>query len=82
MWRSWRAIAEEYTRRTGRERVLVGEVGLLDTEQLAQYQRPDELHQTFFFEFLRADWDDQALYDVIDRGSGRSPGPAPPSPGC
>ncbi|TCC05406.1 glycoside hydrolase family 13 protein [Kribbella soli] len=68
VWRSWRAVAEEYTQRTGRERVLVGEVGLLDTEQLAQYQRPDELHQTFFFEFLRADWEAPALYDVIDRG--------------
>ncbi|WP_329475855.1 glycoside hydrolase family 13 protein [Kribbella sp. NBC_01484] len=70
VWRSWRAIAEEYSRRTGRDRVLVGEVGLLDTDQLAQYQRPDELHQTFFFEFLRAEWDDQALHDVIDRGLG------------
>jgi alpha-glucosidase len=68
VWRSWRAIAEEYTQRTGRERVLVGEVGLLDTEQLARYQRPDELHQTFFFEFLRAEWDDRSLHDVIDRG--------------
>jgi alpha-glucosidase len=70
VWRSWRAIAEDYTQRTGRERVLIGEVGLLDAEQLAQYQRPDELHQTFFFEFLRADWDDRTLYDVIHRGLG------------
>ncbi|MDX6235502.1 MAG: alpha-glucosidase [Kribbellaceae bacterium] len=68
VWRSWRAIADEYTARTGRERVLVGEVGVLDTEQLAQYQRPDELHQSFFFEFLRADWDDRALHNVIERG--------------
>jgi alpha-glucosidase len=70
VWRSWRAIAEEYTLRTGRERVLVGEVGLLETEQLAKYQRPGELHQSFFFEFLRADWDHRALYDVIERGLG------------
>jgi alpha-glucosidase len=70
VWRSWRAIAEEYTARTGRERVLVGEVGVLDAEQVAQYQRPDELHQNFFFEFLRADWDDRTLYDVIERGLG------------
>lgn len=70
VWRSWRAIAEEYTARTGRERVLVGEVGVLDAEQLAQYQRPDELHQNFFFEFLRADWDDRTLHEVIDRGLG------------
>ncbi|TDU86941.1 alpha-glucosidase [Kribbella voronezhensis] len=70
VWRSWRAIAEEYTARTGRERVLVGEVGVLDAEQVAQYQRPDELHQNFFFEFLRADFDDRTLSDVIDRGLG------------
>ncbi|TDX02638.1 glycoside hydrolase family 13 protein [Kribbella sp. VKM Ac-2566] len=68
VWRGWRAVAEEYTQRTGRERVLVGEVGVLDTHQLAQYQRPDELHQTFFFEFLRADWDEPSLYGVIERG--------------
>ena len=68
VWRRWREIAEEYTVLTGRERVLIGEVGVLDTEQLGHYQRADELHQTFFFEFLRAHWDDQTLYDVVDRG--------------
>ncbi|MEV6268419.1 alpha-amylase family glycosyl hydrolase [Kribbella sp. NPDC051936] len=68
VWRSWRAIADEYTRRTGRERVLVGEVGLLDPTLLAQYQRPDELHQTFYFDFLRAEWDELSLSDVIGRG--------------
>ncbi|WP_112240499.1 glycoside hydrolase family 13 protein [Kribbella monticola] len=70
VWRSWRAIAEEYTARTGRERVLVGEVGVLDADEVAQYQRPDELHQNFFFEFLRADFDDRTLSEVIDRGLG------------
>lgn len=68
VWRSWRALAEEYTERTGQERVLVGEVGVLDTAELASYQRPDELHQSFFFEFLRADWGAESLSQVIDRG--------------
>jgi alpha-glucosidase len=68
VWRSWRALAEEYTARTGRERVLVGEVGLLDAGELASYQRPDELHQSFFFEFLRTPWDAESLSGVIDRG--------------
>ena len=68
VWRQWRSIAEEYTATTGRERVLIGEVGVLDAEQLAKYQRPDELHQTFFFEFLHAVWDDASLRDVIDGG--------------
>ncbi|MDX6252672.1 MAG: alpha-glucosidase [Kribbellaceae bacterium] len=70
VWRRWRTIAEGYTALTGRERVLIGEVGVLDTEQLALYQRPDELHQNFYFEFLRAHWDEQTLYDVVDRGLG------------
>ena len=68
VWRSWRAIADEYTDRTGRERVLIGEVGVLDAGELAAYQRPDELHQSFFFEFLRAPWDARSLAQVIDRG--------------
>jgi alpha-glucosidase len=68
VWRRWRSIAEEYSALTGRERVLVGEVGVLDTQQLALYQRADELHQCFYFEFLRAHWDEQTLYDVVDRG--------------
>ncbi len=68
VWRSWRVLAEEYTERTGQERVLIGEVGVLDTAELASYQRPDELHQSFFFEFLRAPWNAESLSRVIDRG--------------
>jgi alpha-glucosidase len=70
VWRSWRSITEEYTERTGRERVLIGEVGVLDAAELAAYQRPDELHQSFFFEFLRAPWDAASLSRVIDHGLG------------
>ena len=55
-------------RPTGHERVLIGEVGVLDTAELAAYQRPDELHQSFFFEFLRAPWDAASALPVIDRG--------------
>ena len=68
VWRSWRAIADWYTASTGHERVLIGEVGVLDTAELAAYQRPDELHQSFFFEFLRTPWDVEQLRGVIDRG--------------
>jgi alpha-glucosidase len=68
VWRRWRQIAHEYTEQTGRERVLIGEVGVLDAGRLAAYQRPDELHQSFFFEFLRTPWDADALHDSIDRG--------------
>jgi alpha-glucosidase len=68
VWRSWRALAEGYTQRTGRERVLIGEVGVLDAAELAAYQRPDELHQSFFFEFLRTRWDAEELAASIEHG--------------
>ena len=67
VWRSWRRIAEEFTAATGRERVLIGEVGVLDPDQLALYQRPDELHQTFLFPFLQAAWGHADLRGVIDK---------------
>jgi alpha-glucosidase len=70
VWRRWRAIAEEYSQRDGRERVLIGEVGILDPAQLAEYQRPDELHQTFFFRFLHAAWDRTSLVETIESGIG------------
>ena len=68
VWRRWRAIAQDYTAATGRERVLIGEVGVLDAARLAAYQRPDELHQSFYFDLLRTGWDAQELRESIDRG--------------
>ncbi|WP_116951765.1 glycoside hydrolase family 13 protein [Jiangella endophytica] len=78
VWRRWRAIADGYARRTGRARLLVGEVGLLDAEQLATYQRPGELHQSFYFDFLRAPWEAPALREVIDKGTRTVAGPGAP----
>jgi len=69
VWRRWRAIADTYGR-DGQERVLIGEVGILDPAQLAEYQRPDELHQAFYFAFLRAAWNDADLCHVIENGLG------------
>ena len=43
---------------------------MLDTASSRAYQRPDELHQSFFFEFLRAPWDAASFAQVIDRGLG------------
>ncbi|WP_326715425.1 glycoside hydrolase family 13 protein [Streptomyces sp. NBC_01474] len=68
VWRRWRALTDAYEERDGRARVLVGEIGVLDPRQVALYQRPDELHQSFLFEFLRTDWDATAFHDVIRRG--------------
>jgi len=55
IYRRWRAIAGDYRPR----RLLVGEVNL-EPRRAWRYTRPDELHQTFAFAFLRAGWDPHA----------------------
>ncbi|MDB1086383.1 glycoside hydrolase family 13 protein [Streptomyces sp. ACA25] len=77
VWRDWRAVCEEYTARDGQERLLVGEVSVPTAREHAQYVRPDELHQAFFFDLLSADWDagdfrrviSEALTDIAGTGS-------------
>ncbi|MFE6622627.1 glycoside hydrolase family 13 protein [Streptomyces sp. NPDC057740] len=60
IYRSWRAIADEYGG------IFVGEVWLPDTERFARYLRPDELHTAFNFAFLSCPWDARALRTSID----------------
>ncbi len=60
IYRSWRAIADEYGA------VFVGEVWLPDTERFARYLRPDELHTAFNFSFLSCPWDARRLRTAID----------------
>ncbi|WP_326665642.1 glycoside hydrolase family 13 protein [Streptomyces sp. NBC_00385] len=60
IYRSWRAIADEY------DGVFVGEVWLPDTERFARYLRPDELHTAFNFNFLACPWDSALLRTAID----------------
>ncbi|MGW0792732.1 glycoside hydrolase family 13 protein [Streptomyces sp. NPDC002911] len=77
VWRAWRAVCEEYTARDGRERLLVGEVSVPTPREQAEYVRPDELHQAFFFDLLSAHWDaaafrgtiDEAIRDIAGTGS-------------
>ncbi|MFS0866825.1 alpha-amylase family glycosyl hydrolase [Microbacterium sp. 179-B 1A2 NHS] len=59
VYRRWRRIAAEYAP----ERLLVGEVNL-DPIRAARYTRPDELHQSFAFVFVRLGWDPQAWVDA------------------
>lgn len=59
--RRWRAILDEYD-----EKVMIAEVWVPDWSAHARYVRPDEYHQTFAFEFLRAAWDDEAMRKVIE----------------
>ncbi|MFF9206374.1 alpha-amylase family glycosyl hydrolase [Streptomyces sp. NPDC014986] len=60
IYRSWRAIADEYGG------IFVGEVWLPDTERFARYLRPDELHTAFNFNFLTCPWDPDRLRRTID----------------
>ena len=74
VWRSWRAIATSTPRGPAASGSWSARSASWTPQQLAEYQRPDELHQTFFFEFLRADWDDRgAARRRSTAGSGRSP---------
>ncbi|MCF1592972.1 glycoside hydrolase family 13 protein [Streptomyces muensis] len=60
IYRSWRAIADEYGG------IFVGEVWLPDPERFARYLRPDELHTAFNFAFLSCPWDARRLRASID----------------
>jgi alpha-glucosidase len=61
IYRSWRAVAEQYD-----GRVLIGEIWLPDAARLARYLGPDELHTVFNFPYLCCPWDATALRQVID----------------
>ncbi|MFE0012802.1 alpha-amylase family glycosyl hydrolase, partial [Streptomyces erythrochromogenes] len=65
VWRRWRSVCEEYTARDGHERLLVGEVSVPTAREHADYVRPDELHQAFFFDLLSAPWDADAFRTTI-----------------
>jgi alpha-glucosidase len=58
----WRALVREYDR----ERMLVGEIVLLDQQAVAQYVAPDRLHLAFNFTLLHCDWEAEALRETID----------------
>ena len=62
VYRSWRAIADSYDP----PRVFVAEAWVPKPARLARYVRPDELHTTFNFDFLRSPWDPAHLRRVID----------------
>ncbi|KPM54792.1 alpha-amylase [Frankia sp. R43] len=66
IYREWRAILDDYDRRDGRDRVLVGETWVADPERLARYVRPDELHLTFTFSLLYAPFSAPAWRSAID----------------
>jgi alpha-glucosidase len=62
LYREWRRLAESYEG----DRVLLGEVYLLDPRRVATYLRPDELHLAFNFTLLRKEWSEPELRDAIE----------------
>ncbi|WP_017536702.1 glycoside hydrolase family 13 protein [Nocardiopsis halophila] len=62
IYRKWRRIADSYPG----ERALVAEAWVEDSERVARYIRPDELHQAFNFEYLGAGWDPAEVARVVD----------------
>jgi alpha-glucosidase len=52
IFHTWRKILDSYPG----ERILVAEAWVSPPERLARYVRPDEMHQAFNFEYLRAPW--------------------------
>ncbi|GIH68444.1 glycoside hydrolase family 13 protein [Sphaerimonospora thailandensis] len=60
--RSWRRILDSYEG----ERIGVAEAWAPTPERLADYVRPDELHQAFNFHFLTTPWDAVRFREVID----------------
>lgn len=64
IYRSWRAIAESYPE----PKYFVGEIWVPSAERLADYLRPDELHQAFSFDLLIQPWNARRLRDAVDSG--------------
>ncbi len=62
VFRRWRRIGDTYDG----DRLFVSEAVVNGPERLARYVRPDELHTTFNFDYLRAPWDAQALRTVVE----------------
>jgi len=60
--RRWRRLADTYDG----DRLFVAEAVVNGPERLSRYVRPDEMHTSFNFDFLKAPWDAAALRAVVD----------------
>ncbi|WP_300011002.1 alpha-amylase family glycosyl hydrolase [Pseudonocardia sp.] len=61
IYRGWRAVLDTYDG----DRMLVAEAWVEPIERLARYVRPDEMHQAFNFDFLKAAWRSADLRRVV-----------------
>lgn len=61
IFRRWRSVLDEYDD----DRILCAEASIDPLPRLAQWVRPDEMHQAFNFAYLHCPWDAAALREVI-----------------
>ena len=64
VFRSWRKLTDSYDG----DRMMVGEVFLLDLGRVADYAGADKLHQAFNFTVMATEFDAAALQDIIAKG--------------
>ncbi|WP_062311512.1 glycoside hydrolase family 13 protein [Demequina rhizosphaerae] len=62
VWRRWRRIVDEYEG----DRILAAEAWVYPLDFMANWVRPDEMHQTFNFGYMETGWDADALRKVVD----------------
>ena len=62
IYRDWHEVLAEY----GPDRILAGEAWVEPLTKLADWVRPDEMHQTFNFTYLETPWTSDALRTVVD----------------
>ena len=63
LYRRWRAIADEYEG----ERMYVGEIVIENQDRIATFVEPDQLHLSFNFALLFAEWDAAAVRATVER---------------
>jgi alpha-glucosidase len=62
IYRSWREVSDTYPG----AQIFVAEAWVANSERMARYVRPGELHTAFNFDFLRCAWDAARFREVID----------------
>ncbi|ACU75798.1 alpha amylase catalytic region [Catenulispora acidiphila DSM 44928] len=64
IYRSWRAVTEEYA---DRDLMLVGEIWAPTAEHVTAFIRPGELHEAFYFDLMTQNWDAAAFRASVQR---------------
>jgi alpha-glucosidase len=75
VYRDWRKVLAEY----GPDRILCAEAWVIPLTKLADWVRPDEMHQAFNFGFLETPWAATPLRTVVDESLAAFGGVGAPS---